>query len=114
MIDDQSDAGAWEAELARMGTHAPAENPPEQCFLESFFRTRRSDPRFRLEQGDIRLTREDQALLVRVMRRVQATGAGAPTADEVSTLNLRCERISDVRGSVESLTAEKTRRGRSA
>jgi hypothetical protein len=79
MIDDQSEAGAWEAELARMGTHAPGVRPPERCFLESFFRMRRSDPRFSLERGDLRLTREDQAMLVRVMRGLQEEAQAAVT-----------------------------------
>lgn len=84
MIDDQSEAGAWEAELARMGTHAPGGSPPERCFLESFFRVRRSDPRFRLESGDIRLTRDDQAMLVRMMRTLQDAVTGAARAERRS------------------------------
>jgi len=81
MIDDQSEAGAWEAELARMGTHAPGERPPERCFLESFFRTRRNDPRFRLESGDIRLTRADQSMLVAMMRALQGDVTGGARAE---------------------------------
>ena len=81
MIDDQSEAGAWEAELARMGTHAPGECPPERCFLESFFRTRRNDPRFRLESGDIRLTRADQSMLVAMMRTLQGDVTGGARAE---------------------------------
>jgi hypothetical protein len=84
MIDDQSEAGAWEAELARMGTHAPGASPPERCFLESFFRVRRSDPRFRLESGDIRLTRDEQAMLVRMMRTLQDAVTGTARAERRS------------------------------
>jgi hypothetical protein len=114
MIDDQSEAGAWEAELARMGTHAPGANPPERCFLESFFRMRRSDPRFSLERGDLRLTREDQAMLVRLMRRVQEGSAGATTANAIAMADLLCERVSDVDSNAEPLRVEQTRRGRQA
>ena len=88
MIDDQSEAGAWEAELERMGTHAPGANPPERCFLERFFRMRRSDPRFHLERGDLRLTREDQAMLVRVMRALHEGNVGVQTPAEAEGIGL--------------------------
>lgn len=103
MIDDQSEAGAWEAELARMGTHAPGGSPPERCFLESFFRTRRSDPRFRLERGDIRLTLDDQAMLVRIMCTLQVAADGATTAKEIAKLKRVCDGVSDVRSSAGAL-----------
>jgi hypothetical protein len=109
MTDTQSDPGAWAAEIEQMGTRAPGARPAERTFIESFFRARRADPRFHLEQGDIRLARADQRMLVEMVRALEDAVTGAPTADEVATISLRCERVADTCRSVESLVGEVTR-----
>jgi hypothetical protein len=103
MIDTQSDPGAWAVELERMGTHAPGEQRAERTFIEAFFRARRADPRFHLEQGDIRLTRADQAMLVEMVRTLEAAVTGAPTDDERAQIELLCKGVSAVHRAVKTM-----------